>query len=932
RFFPYQFKPVLKFLENPSQRVLIADDVGLGKTIEAGYILREWRARQALQNILIVVPARLRTKWKHELSRRFGEDFEVVRAKEIRNVLRRLEKGGDLEEFRWITSYESVRDEDLIDLFSDLRPGIDLLIMDEAHRARNRGTLQYRAARALSQCADAIVLLTATPVQTGLDNLYTLIDLLEPDRYSTYSEFQEILEANRPIVRASQCVGRGLLREAGKELASLREHPLTENLLKEPHFQALLERLWSGSPAERDELVRLQRDVGDFSLLGHLLSRTRKVEVMENWPIRDPQPQLITLSEDEKAIYEAARQITWLLAGPGSGWGQTMAALMAFRYTASCIPAAAAYVRERLKGEGLSPSRAEMAAEVDMEVLDEEGIEFAGATKLLKELVDKIHLILSRCPSPAQDSKFQAFRAALLGVWADDDAAGRARRKVVVFSFFKRTLGYLEEQLRELGVTTRLIHGDVGFDDREVRIEEFLESPDIRVLLSSEVGGEGIDLQKASVIVNYDLPWNPMVVEQRIGRIDRIGQEANRLVIVNLVCQDTVEERILYRLYDRIGLFRESIGEIDEILGPMDVQRLMREALRGDLSREELDTQFERTAQASERKKEQAGRLAQEADGLLAADQAFLDEVHHLVRRRRLPDPADLRELVLGTLESRYSGISLAEDGSKHPGLLRLGTSAVREFQEWSRRSGTDGYRIAMQLQSGSLPVTFDADVAMEHPRCEFIQAQHPLVQFAVHVGGQVGSGQPMAYVLQLESSELPAGHWVFAVWGVELTAWRTEHRLETVACRAEDGQILAGEDADALLVAALAGTAEPEAMPALPREVIAACSQSIRASFEQRFGEIVRGARQAEERRAARLRATWEQTLTARRNAARARLAELKGQKAKEFSIRMAEASLAKREAALKAKLEEFREPPRLRPSHREILAGLAIVKEGSS
>ncbi|GEL68666.1 DEAD/DEAH box helicase [Myxococcus virescens] len=929
RFFPYQFKPVLKFLENPNQRVLIADDVGLGKTIEAGYILREWRARQPLANVLIVVPARLRTKWRDELAKRFEERFDIVGASEIRRVLDQVERGKDLPEFHWIASYETIRDAKLVEQISEVRPGIDLLIMDEAHRVRNRDTLQYKAALALSQCADAIVLLSATPVQTGQENLHTLVDLLEPGRYGTFGNFKALVDANRPVLQAMQFVSAGQLAHAADALQSLSHHPLTESLTRERHFAGIVERLRTASSSNRAELVRLQRDVGDFSLLGHLISRTRKLEVMEDWPVRDPQNPIIHLTPDEKAIYSAVREITRLLDPWGSDWGQSMGALMAFRYTASCIPAAVDYLRSRLAEGGLIPRPETLREELEIEVLEEEGpLETGTRAETQDAMVRRIHEVLSRCPKPGKDSKFSAFLSALRKVWADDRSKRRTRRKVVVFSFFKRTLAYLQAQLAREGIPSHVIHGDISIEEREGLIEQFLESSELDVLLSSEVGGEGIDLQVASVVVNYDLPWNPMVVEQRIGRVDRIGQKANRIVVINLVSDETVEERILFRLYERIGVFRESIGEIDDILGPMEVRGLMLDALKGDLTEEQLERQMEHTAQAAERKRQLAGTLARDVDGLLAADQSFLDEINHLVKRRRLPESGELKELLMQVLETRYSGVSLDESPSRRPATLHLGMSAVRQLQDWSRRYGGDGQRLVGRAQQGHLPVTFDADVAMQHPGCEFIQARHPLIQFAVDRIQQDAARSPGAFALLVESDKVPEGTWVLGVWGIELKASRPEHRLEAVACRLDAREVLVGDEADALLVSCLSGSEDLDPLPSTTSDQLVKCCDRIQQAFSQRYARLLRETQESEERRTIRLRATWEQTLTSRRDAARKALNERRQKKARPFAIQMAEKKLAKHEAALKAKLEEFKTSPKLQAASREIAAALVHVR----
>ena len=204
KLFPYQFKPLLKFLDNPNQRILIADDVGLGKTVEAGYILKELKARHGLERVLVVVPARLRVKWKTELERRFDETFELVSAQEVKGrFIDPMRRGRDLPTFAWIASYESLRRPEITKPLSDLEPPIDLVIMDEAHKVRNSETQQHALAKALSN-ADAMVLLTATPIQTSRENLFQLLRLLDPTTFERYDVFEAQLQANRPG-RARAC-------------------------------------------------------------------------------------------------------------------------------------------------------------------------------------------------------------------------------------------------------------------------------------------------------------------------------------------------------------------------------------------------------------------------------------------------------------------------------------------------------------------------------------------------------------------------------------------------------------------------------------------------------------------------------------------------------------------------------------------------------
>ncbi|RYZ15732.1 MAG: hypothetical protein EOO70_06135, partial [Myxococcaceae bacterium] len=191
QFFPHQFKPLLKFLDRPERRLLVADDVGLGKTIEAGYILRELRAREpaAMNRILILVPARLTSKWKKEMEDRFDEHFEVVRKSQVLQALERVERGRDLEPFRWIASYESLRDAGVTDMLRRVPLDLHLLIADEAHRMRNVGAQQHRLGSLLTSSADAAVFLSATPVQNSREDLWNLLRMLSAEEFGEWSFF-----------------------------------------------------------------------------------------------------------------------------------------------------------------------------------------------------------------------------------------------------------------------------------------------------------------------------------------------------------------------------------------------------------------------------------------------------------------------------------------------------------------------------------------------------------------------------------------------------------------------------------------------------------------------------------------------------------------------------------------------------------------------
>lgn len=886
-FYPYQFKPLLKFVESPNQRLLVADDVGLGKTIEAGYILREFKARTAASRILVVVPARLQPKWRNELGRRFDEDFEVVSKRDLTRFGRAMERSRELESFRWIVSYEAARFDDVIEMFEEFRPAIDLVIVDEAHRMRNSETKQYRLGRALSACADAVVFLTATPVQTGLENLFNLLYILSPDEFSSYPLFKEQTEANRPVVRAIQALRRSPLDKVTvlENLLALQASRYTKQLTEGEYFQTILNRVADVDHADRKALVQLQRDISSLSLTDSIISRTRKVEVLPNRPVRKPNTVRFALSEAERTFYDAIEGICRQLRPDLADWGLTMTALMAYRATASCIPAAIEMFNSWI-GRRIDELVAEAVAEGDwMESYDRERAEIVKSSGL-DQLQRQFHRI-GNSRTIDTDSKFTRFLEALRHTWKHDDAAKTSHRKAVVFSFFKGSLRYLSNRLNEAGIRHELISGDVPSEDREVRIERFKEDPEIKVLLSSEVGGEGIDLQFASVVVNYDLPWNPMVVEQRIGRLDRIGQKSKVIHIVNLVTEDTVEDRILMKLFNRIGVFEDTIGEIDPILG-RTIEKLAEEALQSRLGEDEVEERVEQAARAFLNQDEEARKLQSDADALMAADQAFLDEIDTMIGQRRVPTPDELFEFVHDHLLRRYPGAEFPEQTLSGVAEISIPTGASSALRDIGY--GGDILRAMRKIEGGPFLATFDQDAAMDHARAELIHARHPLVMLAYHDRKRAG--------LQGRSFTLGLGDWpsglndtaiAFSIWIFEMQGVRPRTEIVPLFVGLDSMIVIDGEKAMSLYMRLLEKAADPVSdvdvdagLLEKAQNAIYKAQRSVRAELQTREVDLDRVRR-------LRLRTTQRNTLVAKAQAAGKRLEDLQRKGAKPFALNMA-------------------------------------------
>jgi superfamily II DNA or RNA helicase len=923
KLLPYQFKPLLKFLDYPGQRILIADDVGLGKTIEAGYILKELKARHGLERVLVVVPARLRPKWKNELERRFDEPFETVSAKEVRQrFIEQVSRGRDLPTFAWVASYESLRARDISDALGSLQPPIDLVIMDEAHKVRNTATQQNALARALAACADAMVLLTATPIQTSREDLFQLLRLMDPVTFERYDVFEEQLQGNKPVVKALAAIRQnppqiGVARDLLEGYRTLVRNAVTEG----EFFRSLMERLSVKEPLDRRAVVDLQRDITELNVTSQVLSRTRKVEVLPNRPVRRATAYKVDLTADERLAYNAVGKIA-LIMSPSQGWGAVMAAMTAVRYAASCLPAALAHFRSKF-GEQLDSIVRDMGEESPEE--NEVDVPAADVSAFWDGLRRDLNIDITT------DTKFERFREALDELWRTDAQQGIAPRKIVVFSWFLGTLAYLSRNLTEIGIEHRVIQGrGMAIAEREVLIDEFLTSPDVRILVSSEVGSEGLDLQQASVVINYDLPWNPMVVEQRIGRIDRLGQESPVLTVLSLVLRNTIEDRILYRLYERIGIFEETIGEIEPILGEQ-IEKLAIAALRNELSPQEQERQADLAADAFLREQRQGNTLQQQADQLIAGDQAFLDEVESLIGERKVPSPLELFRFLREFVGRRYPG-SVFPDATLRgvADVTFQGQVATDLLQHLGNEA--EVRRVASRIQQGAFPATFDADAHLRRPRSELLSIHHPLVRLTCTFMEGDLDRLHRAFSLELsESEETPGGDYLLGI--IEFTISGARPRVELMPVVWDiDRNTALGESASRTVFVQLLDRAESieEHLPIASAAIEAGLS-GLKRHLNGLRADVKRRENALQSARAARRRATQEATLVAKVKAADQRLNTLKQRRTAEFPIRMAQYKLTQEQSRLDEFLKRVGENATLSIEERDIAVALLRVVPSS-
>ena len=457
--FDYQCQTATTVLRRMRGRAVLADEVGLGKTIEAGLILSELRLRGLADRSLVIAPAGLVEQWREELERKFAlptTDTATFAA-----------RGHGADRPVVLASLAAARRDPLRSLLT--AEAWDAVIGDEAHRLRNPRSASGRLVRQLT--SRYLLLLTATPVENKLDDLHELLSLAAPGLLGTAAQF-----------RAAHGSG---------DAASVRD---------------------------AQSLRAKTREV---------MVRHRRSEVALRLPLRIAETlQVVPGAEEARFYTDLAAKIRTVAqavrAGDGRNGTESLMGLRTAARLAGSLPAAAAPTLRKLGWTGL----AEQAAAISWPAK-----------------VDELIALLLR--------------------------HARAGEKVLVFTAFRQTLDRLAPRVADAGLRAAVYHGSLSRTAKEAAITAFRDDPDVQVLLSTESAGEGRNLQFCHVMVNVDLPWNPMQIEQRLGRLHRVGQ-THEVLLTNLVSRGTIEQRILHVLEAKINMFELVVGELDMILGRVD--------------------------------------------------------------------------------------------------------------------------------------------------------------------------------------------------------------------------------------------------------------------------------------------------------------------------------------------------------------------------
>ena len=809
QFLPYQFKPVLQFIQQQPRGLMIADEVGLGKTIEAALILRELIARGSVSRILVICPANLREKWQRELRERFGLDLREMRARDFVDLKERYERDGFWPPFRGITSLEGLRATNFEETLVDTGIHLDLVIVDEAHHMRNPSTKSFGLGQALADQADHILLLSATPVQTGEGDLLSLLRLVDSAEFEQASaqELNARLEPNRHINAATRLLSapRPDLARVADEMRQALGTYHGSAFKDDAVYMDWLRRTEGVHSLTPEATVRLRRDLQNVHTLAPYYTRTRKREV-QDIAQRVARTMAVQLTPEEREFYDA-----W------NTFIRTEALLRdvhpAFyvvqpeRQAASSIHA----VRERVEERIASGLRKQWKAADDDEYegSDSEPHEdwqpghnsftTGQPATLIEVAAERLREAVANLPET--DSKIERFIEVVKELLDDKES-----RKIICFTEWRGTLRHLLARLNREGISCTSISGDIDPRERAKRIDEFRRSASRRVLLSTEVGSEGLDFQFCDAIVNFDLPWNPMRVEQRIGRIDRFGQEEAQIVVVSLFVEDTIDTRVLRRLYDRIGVFEGAIGQLEPILGP-EIASLQREVLGQDLKPEEQEKLAHDAVLKIEQEKLDLERLDDQQAELMGQGDLLRKEAEDARETGRYISAVEVQAIVqrwLSDGESKRDRLAPVKD---RPHIFDLGLSKPKldQISAWMQdqrtqptAAATDQAPVIERLrEEGHAYVTFDSEVARENPRLPFIHSGHEVAATAIARLSKEGTANCISRV-----GRFPLPTWlppeardgvVLAIYRMRLRGLETQTTMLPIAVGAATGAILGG-------------------------------------------------------------------------------------------------------------------------------------------
>ncbi len=679
---PHQIEAVYGYvLKLPRIRFLIADDPGAGKTIMAGLIIKELKLRNLAKRILIVVPGHLKDQWRRELKERFEESFVVV----DRGLLEAFY--GDnawLRENQIITSIDFAKRDDVLPSLSSAQ--FDLVIVDEAHKmsayrygGKTEKTSRYKLGEVLSKISEHILFLTATPHKGDPENFHLFLDLLEQGFFATSEMLQEsIRNKDNPL----------FVRRIKEDLKDFDGKPL----FLPRHVKTLSFNLGTSSPKEKE--------------LYNYLSEYVNTQYNK------------ALNKDKK------RNVAFALV------------ILQRRLASSTYALLKSLERRKKRLENLLKDT-QVRNKIDNRIFDFEAVEdlseeerwkqetiwetlsVAENREELKEEINTIDLLIEKAKDiikHEEELKLKELKKTLKRLNIEFPG-----EKILIFTESRDTLEYLEKKIKAWGYTANTIHGGMKLEER-IKAEKIFKT-ETQVLVATEAAGEGINLQFCHLMVNYDIPWNPNRLEQRMGRIHRYGQQ-KEVFVFNLVSEDTREGKVLNRLFQKLEEIRKALGSdkvfdvLSEVFHNKDLSQLLLEAATNARSIDDILKEID-----IEVDEEYISKIKENLGETLATRYIDYTRVKEMARRakehRLIPE---------------YTEAFFKKAFSMAKGKLRLrkdGFFAVDSIPYAIRKIADDD---AFRKRVGPLlrkypKVAFDKEIAFKNPDAEFISLGHPLFE-----------------------------------------------------------------------------------------------------------------------------------------------------------------------------------------------------------
>lgn len=744
-FNPFQYKPLLKFLGPDSdERLLIADEVGVGKTIEAGIIIDELISRGDIKHkdaIMIVCPSVLCTKWKKELRNKFlMDDFYIHDGKTLSFLLNEIKETGKIHYTHSIVSEQLFRGEKYQELLKEClvergEAFFSLLIVDECHHYRNVGTNTNKFGKLLSLCSDRVIMLSATPFNLRSDDFYNQLHMLNPTLFPEQSVFNQLLKQIRNVNKSISLLKKDDAKSRSTliSLVDQLKTVATQNQYIAADFVNIYEKIVRGESLSTKDKVDFEKILEKLNPISSSFTRTLKRDAIEHRVTRETMTLEVHYTPEEAEVYnsflEANLQRYRMLGISERAFGLILNGLE--RIAASSIAALEKNVNKFIH----------MPIETFVYAISEDEEIDMKTAKVMHQMLEESYSDLMRKIKKVgrNDSKYNTFKRLVENV---HEACGENRR-IIVFSFYTETLKYLRRRLVDDGYNVALMYGKTPEDTPNNQKDEDdfpiigrngimkdFESGKYEILLVSEVGGEGLDFQFCSALINYDLPYNPMRIEQRIGRIDRMGQASDKIIIGNLCIENTIDVVINRVLLSRIADATDLVGEMEPIIaqGLAEINELI---ITKEFTIDELQKREKEIEQRIEKAK-QTREEFEEARYELVNDKGFRDEFEDTLKKSRISPHESL--LFTYSFLKKENGCSF-RIYSDTSGLLHVSNDMCERIRAYIKKMnlGKNGEELQILVDNkGELLVDFDGNTAYHNKEAVFFKPSGAWIHFVI--------------------------------------------------------------------------------------------------------------------------------------------------------------------------------------------------------